>query len=86
MGRLGNQDVIAILNRAIDYGLLVLPVLGVLGVIVGFLALIAGKMLDNPKITSWGKGAIGVCAVFGIGGTVALAVVGGLLNRVMGVA
>ena len=43
-------------------------------------------MLDNPKMASWGKGAIFTCAVFGVGGTVALAVIGGILSRVMGVA
>ncbi len=86
MGRLGNQDVAQILNNGIDYGIVLLPVIGVLGIIIGFVALMAGRMMDNPKVASWGKGAIFTCAVFGVGGTIALAVIGGVLNRVMGVA
>ncbi len=86
MSRLGNQDVAQILNNGIDYGIVLLPILGVLGLIVGFVALMAGRMLDNPKAASWGKGAIFTCAVFGVGGTIALAIVGGILSRVMGVA
>jgi hypothetical protein len=86
MNRLGNQDVAQILNNGIDYGIVLLPILGVLGLIVGFMALMAGRMLDNPKAASWGKGAIFTCAIFGVGGTIALAVIGGILSRVMGVA
>ncbi len=86
MGRLGNQDVAVILNNGIDYGIVLLPILGVLGLIIGFVALMAGRMLDNPKTASWGKGAIFTCAIFGVGGTIALAIIGGILSRVMGVA
>jgi hypothetical protein len=86
VNRLGNTDVQQILTNGIDYGIVLLPVIGVLGIIVGFLTLMGGRMLDNPKMASWGKGAIFTCAIFGVGGTIALAVIGGVLTRVMGVA
>ena len=86
MNRLGNQDVAHILNNGIDYGIVLLPILGVLGIIVGFIALMGGRMFDNPKMASWGKSAVFTCAVFGVGGTIALGIIGGVLTRVMGVA
>ncbi len=85
MNRLGNQDVAQILNNGIDYGIILLPILGVLGIIIGFIVLMGARMLDNPKAASWGKSAVFTCAALGVGGTIALAIIGGILNRVMGV-
>ncbi len=44
MNRLGNTDVQQILTNGIDYGIVLLPVLGVLGIIIGFMALMGGRM------------------------------------------